>query len=86
MSIEREDNQYWRHNWLTPKAEVRQSSIGGKGVFAKEAIGKDEIIAVWGGYIITRRELSDLVKKYGQDFRYPVQLVDGFWIGPRSEN
>lgn len=40
--------KYWKHNWLTPKAEVRRSPVGGMDVFAKEPVKMGEVVAVWG--------------------------------------
>jgi len=76
--------KYWKHNWLTPKAEVKRSPVGGESVYAKRLIKKGERIAV-GGYVIPRKELQAIVRKH-PGFRYPVQIDIGFWIGPRSSS
>lgn len=52
-------SNYWRHNWLTEKAEVKKSPVGGEGVFAKALIKKGDKIAVWGG-------MSSLERNYRQ--------------------
>ena len=38
--------------YRSPKTEVRNSSIHGKGLFAKAPIEQGEIVAVKGGYIL----------------------------------
>lgn len=76
-------SNYWRHNWITPKADIKNSPVGGHGVFAKELIKKGELVAVWGGIVITRKELKAIVRQH-PGFRYPVQLYTNFWIGPLS--
>lgn len=37
------------YSYLTPKAEIRKSSIAGQGGFAKTLIKKGELVAIWGG-------------------------------------
>ncbi len=36
-----------QHSWTSPKIEIRESSLGGKGMFAKEHIGRDEKVFIW---------------------------------------
>ncbi|MCM8784506.1 MAG: SET domain-containing protein [Candidatus Omnitrophica bacterium] len=70
-----------RHSYITRKAEVRKSGISGKGVFAKELIKEGEIIAVWGGDIVTEEELAGLSKKNFRDiYHYATQIADGFYL------
>jgi len=70
-----------KHSYIIKKAEVRNSSISGKGVFAKELIKKGEIISVWGGEVITEEELT---KFYQNDFKdvynYATPIADGFYL------
>ena len=35
--------------WITPKAEVKEANIHGKGLFAKEPILEGEKVVIWGG-------------------------------------
>lgn len=70
-----------KHSYIIEKAEVRNSPISGKGVFAKELIKKGEVIAVWGGDIITERELNSLYKKGIKNIcHYVTQIADGFYL------
>jgi hypothetical protein len=48
-------------SYPSPKTEVRESEIHGRGLFAKADIGKDEIVAVKGGHIIDRKTLREKV-------------------------
>jgi len=48
------------NNWLSPKAEPQKSIKHGMGIFAAEDIKKDEVVAVFGGHIMTDEELSFL--------------------------
>lgn len=73
------------HNWLTPKAEVRESSIGGKGVFAKKFIKAGELISIWGGCVITKKEMEKIEKMEEGDI-YPTQILKGFWFGAPTRN
>ncbi|MDO8486171.1 MAG: SET domain-containing protein [Candidatus Staskawiczbacteria bacterium] len=51
------------YSWMNPKLEVRDTEKYGKGVFAKEKLKKDEMLAVFGGYIMTLDEESKLPPK-----------------------
>lgn len=48
-------------SYRSPKTEVRQSRIHGRGLFAADNIAKDEIVAVKGGHIIDRKTLREEV-------------------------
>jgi hypothetical protein len=37
---------------MNPKLEVRESNLGGRGVFAREDIAADKLLAVFGGRIL----------------------------------
>lgn len=43
-------------SWVNPKIEVRESNLGGKGMFAVKTINKDEKVLVWGGEYVTGGE------------------------------
>lgn len=36
-------------DWISPSTEIRQSSIGGRGLYAKKPIKKNDLVVVWGG-------------------------------------
>jgi len=48
-----------RVSYLSPKTEVRESKIHGRGLFATADIAKDEIVAVKGGRIVDRKTLRE---------------------------
>jgi hypothetical protein len=50
-----------RVSYLSPKTEVRESKIHGRGLFAKDDIAKDEIVAVKGGHVVDRKTLREKV-------------------------
>ena len=56
--------------WLNPKAEIRTSAIGGKGIFALTRIPAGEMIYVWGKNIYTNREGAIRGIQAGKD---PIQ-------------
>jgi len=68
-----------RMSYLSPKTEVGLSPIHGRGLFAKTAIGKDEIVAIKGGHVFDRAALSSLVLTLGPS---EVQIADDLFIGP----
>jgi len=51
-------------SWMNPKLEVRDTGKYGKGVFAKENLKKDEVLAIFGGGISLEKEWSGRMKKY----------------------
>ena len=51
-------------SYLSPKAEVRPSAIHGRGLFAREAIAKGEMVCVKGGHIFDRRRYGDYLSWY----------------------
>lgn len=44
-------------SYRSPKTEVRESKIHGRGLFATADIAKDEIVAVKGGHIVDGKTL-----------------------------
>ncbi len=64
---------------LSPKTVVRESPIHGRGLFAKVAIERDEIVAVKGGHIITRKQLRQLQPTLGPA---EIQIADDLFICP----
>ena len=60
-------------DWITPKAEVGNSSVGGKGLFTKEIIKAGEKVIVWRGEYANRtgaeqaRQRGKLVMQWDDD-------------------
>ncbi len=70
-------------SWLSPKLEVRQSSIDLRGVFANAAITKNERVAVFGGEIMPIDEIEDLPEEFQE---YTMQIEERFVIGNRRHD
>ena len=70
-------------SYISPKAIVSESRIHGRGLFAVEAFGKDEIVAIKGGHIFDRRTLSDVEPRLGAA---EIQIGENFFIGPLVES
>lgn len=49
-----------RHSWMTPHAEVRPAGGKGQGVFATAEIPAGEIVAAFGGYMMSSAEFTTL--------------------------
>ena len=47
------------YNWLTPKAQMRQTPGKGSGSFAVQKINKGEVVASFGGYVVNETELQN---------------------------
>jgi hypothetical protein len=69
------------NNWLNPKVEPRKSNKEGNGEFAIKDIKKDEIVAIFGGHVMTRTEKNNLP----ENVKYlPIGIDDDMFIGPKS--
>jgi len=69
-----------RLSYLSPKTEVRESKIHGRGLFATADIAKDEIVAVKGGHIISREQLGEKVTpRLGP---VEIQIDDDLFVAP----
>ncbi len=70
-------------SWLNPKIRIRNIKKYGKGLFATCDINKDEFLAVFGGHIISLKELKELPKKV-QDMG--LQISENMLLGYRKES
>jgi len=70
-------------SYLSPKTEVRESKIHGRGVFAIADIGKNEIVAVKGGHIVDRKTLREKITlRLGP---VEIQIDDDLFIAPVTQ-
>jgi SET domain-containing protein len=69
-------------SYRSPKTEVRKSPIHGKGLFAKQSIAAGEMVAVKGGYILTKQQWTALEKKLGPA---EIQISEALFIAPASQ-
>lgn len=65
---------------LSPKTEIREKSLNGKGTFAIEDIKKDEIVFIKGGHLLTKKELfsSSVINSY-----FPVN--DDYFLAAKTK-
>src|SRR5947199_9865096 len=70
-------------SYRSPKTEVRESKIHGRGLFATTDIAKDEIVAVKGGHIVDRKTLREkITPRLGP---VEIQIDDDLFIAPVTE-
>ena len=62
-------------SWTSSKIEVKDTKKYGKGVFAIKKIKKEEIIAIFGGYIKTIKEWEKLPKNFRDN---GIQIKEDF--------
>ncbi len=67
--------------WRSPKIEVRDDTLAGRGVVACADIGRDEIVAIKAGHVVTRAEIDAVTAVAGD---YALQIEDDFYISPRA--
>jgi uncharacterized protein len=66
--------------YVSPKAEIRNSSVRGRGLFATGEFRPGEVVYVMGGYVFTRQ--SSEVADPGSLFqRSEIQIADNLFIG-----
>lgn len=69
------------NNWLNSKIEPRKSEKEGNGEFAIDNIKKGEILAMFGGHVMTREERDSLP----EEVRYLALGIDEeMFIGPKN--
>ena len=70
----------WPHRWITPKAESKKSPIHDFGMFATASIAEGEVVAVYGGIIVPKSDISSYREKIG-GIR-GIQIHEDFFICP----
>ena len=72
-----------RLSYLSPKTEVRESKIHGRGLFAIADIAKNEIVAVKGGHIVDRKTLrAKVTPRLGP---VEIQIDEDLFIAPVTD-
>src|SRR5215831_739650 len=67
-------------SYRSPKTEVRESAIHGRGLFATADIAKNEIVAVKGGHIVDRKTLREKITPVLGPVE--IQIGDDLFIAP----
>ncbi len=70
-------------SWVNPFLEVGKTKKYGNGVFAKKNLKKDEVLTVFGGYVIPIDEFKKLSVEMQE---YAYQISENLLFGPVSEN
>ena len=71
------------HTWRSPKIEVCDNTLAGRGVVARAPIARDEIVAIKAGNILTRDQLTAATAAAGD---MALQIDDDFYIAPRQSH
>ena len=69
--------------YRSPKTQVRESPIHGKGLFAKAPIAAGEIVAVKGGHIVRKQVWDELEKELGPA---EIQISEDLFIAPVQQD
>jgi SET domain-containing protein len=69
--------------YRSPKTEVRDSPIHGKGLFATRALAAGEIVAVKGGHVLTRSQWAELEPQLGSA---EIQISEDLFIAPARQD
>lgn len=65
--------------YRSPKTEVKESAIHGRGLFAKVPIARGDMVAVKGGYVLETREWARLEEELGPA---EIQIAEELVIAP----
>ena len=71
-------------SYRSPKTEVRQSPIHGRGLFAVAKIDMGEVVLVKGGHIIDREQLREKITPHLGPVE--IQIGDDFFIAPVTDD
>jgi SET domain-containing protein len=70
-------------SYRSPKTEIRDSKIHGRGLFATADIAEGEVVAVKGGHIVSREQLREQVTpRLGP---VEIQIGDDLFITPVTQ-
>src|SRR5262245_583985 len=72
-----------RLSYLSPKTEVRESKIHGRGLFGRADIAKNEIVAVKGGHIVDRKTLREKITPVLGPVE--IQIGDDLFVAPVTD-
>jgi hypothetical protein len=72
-------------SYFSPKVEKRSSAIEGRGLFAKQAIRRGEVVVVKGGYVRPNQGPArpDRQRKLGPS---EVQITEDLFMGPATKS
>ncbi len=70
------------HSYISPKCKISASKLGGKGVFAIKKIKKNEMVALWGGIVYSRKEIQNLDRKFPHIAAHALAIYKDFYLGP----
>ncbi len=70
-------------SWRSPKTHIRESKKGGKGLFAKKDINKEEVVFIKSGHILDGKQTKNFAEELGD---YYLQIHDDFYISPTTKD
>jgi uncharacterized protein len=66
-------------SWFSPKVVKKKSRVHGRGLFARVAIRKGEVVVVKGGHVYDGRKHVSVERRFGP---VDVQIGDDLFVGP----
>ncbi len=69
-------------SYRSPKIEIRDDTISGRGVVAIEPIAAGEIVAIKAGHIVSREQVEAITQELGD---YSLQIHDDFYLTPTTQ-
>jgi len=68
------------NSYVSPKVEIRNSPVRGRGLFATGGFRPGEVVYVMGGYVFTRQS-SEVADPGSLSQRSEIQIADNLFIG-----
>jgi len=70
-------------SWISPKIGIKDTKKYGMSIFSKEKINKEEIISIFGGYVMEIKKEEELNSKISD---YGLQINENLVLGIKKEN
>ncbi len=77
-----EGEKYRNETWIDPRVGVRESRIGGEGLFAEAPIREGEMVMIWGGTLMKEDEIEEGKYKKGT----AVEVGEGLYLAGKPES
>ena len=67
------------NTYRSPKVEIRDDTLHGRGIVAVEEIEKDEIVAIKCGHVVGASKMASISAKVGD---FALQISEAFYLSP----
>ncbi|MEZ6094835.1 MAG: SET domain-containing protein-lysine N-methyltransferase [Pirellulaceae bacterium] len=72
------------HSWLSERCCIQASNLGGSGVFTRCNLEPHELVAVWGGQILSEDEIAKMQEAFPALEAKSIRVAPGFRLASSS--